>query len=142
MTRLLLGLLLCGCLIPDPAAAQATGPIIRTVAMHRAATALGNGSVLDVSQASTATVAAIGGSAVVTIEASNDGTSWTTLPCYPVGNATVGNGTMTFTTTQLIQRCNVTGLAQLRARISTYTSGNITVHGIATSLPFAAANGF
>ena len=142
MPRLVLTLALLGSLVlPSLAVAQGAGPIIRTAVMQSAATATGNGTVLDVSQASTATVAMIGGSAVVTIEASNDGVRWTTLPCYPIGNATVAS-TFTFTTTQLISRCNVTGLAQIRARISTYTSGSITIHGIATSLPFAAANGF
>jgi len=39
-------------------------------------------------------------------------------------------------------RCNVAGYALLRARISTYTSGSISVTGMSTSLPAFAAPGF
>lgn len=138
-----LGLLVALLLILVPASvfAQASGAIVRTANMQTAATATGGGTWLDTSQARTATVAMIGGSAVVTVQASNDGVSWTTLPCYPIGNATVAS-TFTFTTTQLISRCNVTGISVIRANITTYTSGSITVVGMATSYGFAGANGF
>ena len=141
MRRVLLGLLIAAVLFV-PVMAHAQGlPVVRNSNMQTAATTTGNGNSLDTSGASSATVQYVGGSGVITIEASNDGTTWTTLPCYPVGNSSVAS-TFTVSSTPGMARCNVAAIALIRARISTFSSSPITVVGYSSSNPFAAANGF
>lgn len=126
---------------PGIVLAQANGPIVRTQNMQVSATALGNGNSLDTSSGATAGIQYVGGSAVLTMEASQNGTTWTTLPCYPIGSSTVAS-TFTVSTTPGMVRCNVAGIVLVRARISTYTSGSITVLGLSTSNSGLIGNGF
>lgn len=142
MTQLLLVVLLLVLAVPGVAAAQ-PGPIIRSVVMQNAATATGNGTSLDTSQASIAILqTTISGTATVTFEASVDGTTWSGLYCALLAatNPVTGVTNVGTSTASNMYRCNVAGIPIIRARVSAYTSGTVTVKGLATSLPSGSGN--
>jgi hypothetical protein len=138
MIRKLLPLLTVLTIVLAPLAAWPQA-VVRTVMLQNAAAATGNGTALDVSTAMIATLQ-VSGTFVgtVTYETSQDGANWSTLTCYPLGGST---GASTATAAAYV-RCNVNGLVGIRARVSAYTSGSITVNATTTSLgfPFAATN--
>ncbi len=97
------------------------------VTMQNAAAANGNGTNLNVSGMGTAVLTVSGTfNATVNFEASNDGgTSW-----YPHLATKLGDGAIAATTPTTGQyRLNVAGVDLVRARISGYVSGNVTVVG-------------
>jgi len=116
---------------PGPAYAQSSpAPIVTSKAMQVAAVATANGAELDTSKAVVATIqTTIVTTATVTYEATNDGTNWTALTCYPLGTTT---GASTATASAMV-RCNVSAIQKIRARISAWTSGAVTVYGTASS---------
>jgi len=110
-----------------------------TATLQSAAAATGNGLVLPTGLLGTVTMQTSGTFVgTVTYEATNDGTTFNALTCYALGGST---GASTITAAGLV-RCNVAGLAGIRARVSAYTSGAITVVASGSSLPpgFAATN--
>lgn len=130
-------------LIPTVAMAQ---PWVVSQIMQNAAGATGPGTSIDTSRAASLTLQYIGGSGTLVVEASDGSTVagtaiWTTLPCYPVGNSSVASS-FTVSTTAGMARCNVAGIALVRARISVFSSGPINVLGSASSIPAFSANGF
>lgn len=115
-----------------PVAATAQAPFFNTggKTLQSAATATGNGSTLDTSQAAVVTFQASGiTSATITFEGSNDNSNWNSLSCWTLDSGTQG---ATVTANGYV-RCNVNGIPLVRARISTYVSGTITVVANATS---------
>lgn len=137
MRRVLLGIL-CGLigLAPAVASAQANGPIIRFANMQVAAAVTGNGSTLDTSGANIAVLqTVITSSATVTFEASQDGTTWYNLFCQLLvtTNPISGAAAVATSTATNMYRCNVAGIALVRAR-ATISSGTVTVKGMATSV--------
>jgi hypothetical protein len=101
------------------------------VVMQNAATGIGNGTTLPVTGYAvallsvTASVAMSGGTAI-TFEASTDDTTWVSIAAHSIGI----NGALTPTTTTVGDyRIAVDGYKSLRARISTYSAGTITVRG-------------
>lgn len=97
--------------------------------MQSAATATGNGTSLCCTGHATAAMQ-VSGTFVgtVTFEATINGSTWVSLL---VTNVTTG-GTATSTNAAGIFRVSCGGFAEIRARISAYTSGSITVHGRVT----------
>lgn len=63
--------------------------------------------------------------ATITWEAIIDGTNWVAVQAIPLTTGTAA----TTATADGIYRINVTGLAQVRARISAWTEGAITITG-------------
>lgn len=103
-------------------------PIIGT--LQDAAGAQGNGTPLDVSGMSTLACQVAGiTNATITWECSIDGTNWLGVLAAPT---TTGTGALT-TTANGIFRIDVRGLRLVRARISAWVSGTITVTGVAVS---------
>jgi len=101
--------------------------------MQSAAAATGNGTALALAEFSQATIQITGTfSGVITWEGTVDGTNWAAVALAQLGN-TSRTRTLTSTTTGLLHYEEGAGLRQLRARVSTYTSGNITVTGVASS---------
>lgn len=127
--------LLLAVLTLAPAAALAQGPITSIGAtLQNAATATGAGSTLDTSRSSVVTFQVSGTFvASVQLQGSLDGTNWTTLTCY---DPTSGNPVGTVSSTGL-WKCNVNGIPAVRANISAFTSGSVTVVANATNSPLA-----
>lgn len=103
--------------------------------MQNAATAGGNGTPMDCTAAArgamTVLTMQVQGitTATITFEATIDGTNWVAILATNLNNDT----TATTATADGIYRITVLGLISVRARISAYTSGTITVTGILCS---------
>lgn len=100
--------------------------------MQSAAAATGNGTALDCSLPNDgfeAAVLQVSGtfSATVTFEATVDGTNWIAVQGTNLNSSAAAS---TATAAGLF-RFDVRGLVQLRARVSAYTSGNVTVRACA-----------
>lgn len=117
---------------PPPADAQSPQPLnaVNGRTMQNAATALGNGSLLDTSNASTAVFqASFTGTATVTYEGTVGGSLFNSLTCFTLD----GQTSASTTTTSNILRCNVLGIIAVRARISAFSSGTVTIVGNASA---------
>lgn len=103
--------------------------------LQNAVAATGNGIALNTDGMSTASFT-VSGTFVgtITFEGTEDGTNFASLP---VRSLATGTGATTSTTTGTFT-ASCTGLTSVRARISAYTSGNITVTAHATPLNFVA----
>jgi hypothetical protein len=109
--------------------------VYQTVAMQTAAVALGNGtSVLCIATTNVVTaltmqvVGITAGSAIVSFEATLDNTNWVSVKAT---NVTTGALSPT-AEEDGIYRLSCSGFLRARARISSYTSGSVTITGIAT----------
>jgi hypothetical protein len=97
--------------------------------LQSAAVATGNGTPVTVTAGgeggyATLTVQVVGiTTATITWEGTVDGTNWVAILATPLTTGTAA----TTATADGIYRINVTGLASVRARISAWTSGTITV---------------
>jgi len=113
--------------LPQNAAAGGT--------LQNAATALGNGSSLDTSSA-TAVVfqVSISVTATVTFEGSVGSSLWNSLTCFTLDSQTSSSSV----TATGIVRCNVLGIPLVRARISSYGSGTVTVLANASAAALAS----
>ena len=112
---------------------QLTGSTVPVaVTMQNAAAANGNGTNLTVTGLGTAVLTVSGTfSATVNFEGSNDGgTSWFPHLATKMGDGAIANAT--FTTGQY--RLNVAGVDLVRARVSGYASGTVTVVGKTSSI--------
>lgn len=94
--------------------------------MQNAAAATANGSTLTVDGYSVATMQVSGTfSATVTWEANIDQTNWIAVQATDLATGTAA----TTTTGTGLFRIQCFGLSQLRARVSSYSSGSVTVLG-------------
>ena len=92
--------------------------------IQAAATATGNGKNFGVFDWAHVVFSVTGTFAgTITFEASLDGSNWTSIEVYKLSDGVVS----TTTTTTGLFRCCVAALGDVRARISAYTSGSITV---------------
>lgn len=107
------------------------GGLARTAILQSGATANGNGTSMDVSELATVIFDVQGTfSATINFEGTTDDTVWA-----PILVTAMGAGTITATTTTTgLYRAVVTGLKSVRARISGYSSGSITVKARGTPL--------
>lgn len=97
--------------------------------MHAAATATGTGEVLDAREGGfSAAAMQVSGTFVgtVTFEATVDGTNWVAMRCVNLGTGDIAT---TATAPGIYQLQDAHGLHKVRARISAYTSGSISVFG-------------
>lgn len=116
----------------------AQGRTVITGTLQSAAGATGNGDTLRLPGTGSVTFTVSGTfSATVTFEATADGTNYDTLNVVKMGTSTV---TTTATATGLY-RANVASLLAVRARISAFTSGNVTVTAVATLATLSTATG-
>lgn len=104
--------------------------------MQSAAVANGNGTVLDVQGQATAILniassPSMSGGTIVNFEGSTDGSEWQAVIAHQLGSQ--GNQ-VTTTSTDGDYRINVAGLKQIRARISGYSAGTVTVKGYTSPL--------
>lgn len=100
--------------------------------MQAAAVAIGNGTEI-ITQGLASLGLQVTGTFVATItwEGNIDGTNWVALPACNLATNVVS----TIATAAGIYFINVAGLQALRARISAWTSGTITVVGLASEIP-------
>lgn len=109
-----------------PGSAQPGAPInaVQGRVLQNAAAATGNGSLLDTSGA-TAVVfqSSFTGTATVTFEGTVGGSLFNSLTCFTLDGSTSASST----STSNILRCNVLGIAAVRARVSAFSSGTVTV---------------
>lgn len=106
--------------------------------LQNAATAVGNGTILDVSQYSTLVLNLVfSGTATVTTEGSVDGTNWDAVGGYGLVSSFVNIQNSAFSSNNRV-RYYIAGLRYFRARISAYTSGTVDVQAECTSatMPF------
>lgn len=102
------------------------------VTLHTAAAATGNGTAIDVTNYDIAGIQVTGISGdTITWEASINGATWVGILVAPV---TTGTGALT-TTADGVFVLDCRGLALIRARISTYSAGVITVVGLLRGAP-------
>lgn len=123
---------------------DAAGSMSEQLIFQNGATALGDGTAVDVSGYNTLLVVLSStGSAVVTFEYSNDNTTWNLLPGQIPSNtlSNVNLQTALTVTTATSVRFNILGIKYVRFRISTYTSGAVTVIGNASSGSFTPLSG-
>ena len=101
-----------------------------TATLQNAATANGNGTLMDVSALATAVLEVRGTfSATVNFEGSLDDTNW-----YPLLTNQRSTGVIATTTpTTGLYEINVSAIKSVRARISGYVSGSVTVAGSGTA---------
>lgn len=107
-------------------------PLATTVTMQSAAVATGNGTAVNVAAGGYVTlVAQVTGitTATITWEATIDDSTWVAIRATDL---TSGTAASTATANGLFS-LTVSGLSQVRARISAYTSGTITVTGKAVA---------
>jgi hypothetical protein len=110
------------------------------VTMQSAASATVDGAPLNVAGYGSAGFVVSGTfSGTLTIEASTNGTTWAAWPCMVLDSTKVMTSTVS-STGQYV--CQVAGLVSLRTRVSTYTSGTITVSGIASQASISGITGF
>ena len=107
---------------------QSPGFFKADLPMQTAAVATGNGTVVtcidDQGAYKVAGIQITGISGdTITFEATIDGTNWVALRCTPIATGTVA----TTATADGIYQVDVTGLYKIRARVSTYSAGTITV---------------
>ena len=98
------------------------------VLLQSAAAATANGAVINVAGMSTCGVQVTGTfSATVTFEATINGADWVAIPFTNIASG----ASATTATAAGLYRTTVSGLVGLRARISTYGSGNVTADALA-----------
>ena len=104
--------------------------------LQDAATAAGNGSIFVVEDLATVVLQVSGTfSATVSFEGTVDGTNWVAVRAQNLATGVAA----TSTTSAGLFRLTVAGLAKIRAPISSYTSGSITVKAFGTSMGAGAA---
>ena len=98
---------------------------VKAETLQNAAGANGNGTASSIQGFTTAVVQVSGTfSATVNFEASVDGTNYTAIQCFSIGDRSTS---LTTTTAAGAWRCNVVGINKFRARVSGYGSGSVTV---------------
>jgi hypothetical protein len=96
-----------------------------------AASATGNGTALGVAGWSTIGLqVVISDTATVTFEATADDSNWVSAVCTSI--ASTSGALVTSATASGLFKCNVAGMTQFRARISSYTGGTVTAKGLLT----------
>lgn len=109
----------------------------KSVIMHSAATATGNGTTVECTEVSGGAykflaihLDGISGD-TITWEATIDGTHWEAMDVVPLAAT---DTPATTATADGLYRADVTGLSQFRARISTYGAGTITATAVLTAV--------
>lgn len=107
------------------------GSVPTTTTMQNAATANGNGTALTTTGMSgailTVNCSGCSGGTAVNFEGSQDGTNYSLLNATTLGTNTIANSTTTAGVT--VWQVSVVGLTNIRARISAYSAGTVTVTG-------------
>jgi hypothetical protein len=118
-------------LVATPTWAQ-LAPLFKPVHIFQdAAAATGNGTSLQIQGwGSLGLQVIISSTATVTFEGTTDDSNWVSLACTSIASTT--GALVTSATTSGLFACNVAGLAQIRARITSYSSGTVTVKGLVT----------
>lgn len=99
--------------------------------LQNAAVANGNGTASSIQDYTTVVIQVAGTfTATVNFEVSTDGTNYTAIQCFSVADKT---SVVTTVTVAGAWRCNIIGLAKMRARISGYGSGAVTVRAMYNS---------
>lgn len=134
--RAFLVLALCLCVTPTWALEEFK-PL---TTLQDAAVATGNGTALDVAlYNSVALEVTIATTATVTFEGTVDGSTWASTVCTSIANTSAT--LVTSATATGTYQCNVAGLSKFRARISSWTSGAVTVKARATTAVISRRGG-
>jgi hypothetical protein len=98
--------------------------------LQSGATGTGNGTPMSVAGLTWLGLQIVGiTTATITWECSNDGVTWTGIQATPLSTGTAA----ATATADGMYRANVSGLSLVRARISAYTSGTISVFAVGTT---------
>lgn len=117
------------------AATQGLGAY-QTVVLQNAAAATGNGTSLNVSGMGTTHITVTGTFVgTVTFETQDAAGNWVSFLVQALGTTTLASST----TTTGVFRAGVGGFSTIRARVSAYTSGSITVTAFAENTSYAPA---
>lgn len=114
---------------------QVASPAPSATTMQNGATANGNGTSLAVAGFATAILnitasVAMSGGTTINFEASVDDTTWVSVMALNVGTSTIASSTTTTGDWAL----QIAGYKSVRARISAYSAGTITIKGYAIAL--------
>lgn len=109
--------------------------------LQSAVTANANGTALAVGGLSSASMTvncsvACSGGTTINFEGSEDGTNYVAINAIQYGTNTVASTVLNQGTTITVWKMSVGSLSNIRARISGYSSGTITVTGRATAAPY------
>lgn len=112
-----------------------------TGTLQNAATASGNGATLNVSGTADAVITvncsvACTGGTMVNFEATQDGTNWSAVNAIKAGTNIVSTYVLNQNTTPTNWEFPIAGYAAIRARISGYSAGTVTVTATAVSIPY------
>lgn len=141
MRRILSAILGVSLLVAAPAYAVVASVVNHT--FQSAAGATGNGTALKTNAYnSLALQVIISNTATVTFEGSVNDSNWVSLVCTSIAST---SGTLTTTATDAagsgVYQCNTAGLASVRARVSAWTSGTVTVTGQLTTAVLGGGGG-
>lgn len=120
--------------VAGPSTAQ-NPPFSAAFTFQNAATAAGNGGVMDTSNFTVLGLQVVKtGNAVGTVNPEGSigaSTTWSAIPCYPQGSSTAST-----TPSTGIFRCSVIGVNRVRMRLSSVTpgTGTISVYGFGTQM--------
>jgi len=110
-------------------------PYSDRVTMQSAAAATGNGTVVHCGELATLGMQVTGTFVgTVSFEATLDGTNWVALECMNVSTGAKVTSVAGTSAVNTLVVTAVAGFAQVRARISAWTSGSITVEAFGTAL--------
>ena len=107
------------------------------ILLQNAAAANGNGQVLTTTGFHAVTLQVTGTfSATVNFEGAADATNYVAIRCTNINS----DARVTSVTAAAIVQCNTQGLSRVRARISSYVSGSVTVTGFVLDVPLGASS--
>jgi hypothetical protein len=112
-----------------------------TGTLQSAATSSTNGSTLAVQGLSSAMVTvncsvACSGGTTITFQVSQDGTNFSSVYAQQAGSSIISSAVVNQGTTPTLWQINVAGAQLIRAPISGYSAGTVTVTATATAIPF------
>lgn len=141
MKKLILALLLCSAVAFPQSAGVGQIWTALSGTLQSGATASGNGTAMSVNGLSSAVVTvncsvACAGGTTINFEGSGDGTNFVALNAVQLGTGTVATTILNQGTTITAWQIPIGGLQSIRARISGYSAGTITVTANATAAPY------
>lgn len=109
--------------------------------LQSAATANGNGTALSIRGLSSSALTvncsvACSGGTTINFEGSEDGTNYVALTAVQIGTATIATTILNQGTTITVWQTPIGGLQSIRARISGYSAGTVTVTATASAAPW------
>lgn len=139
MLRVIVVLVALLCFVPGPPPADAQQRFTQNpISLQNAAGADGNGSAITTKGYLSVALQVTGTfTATVNFEGTADASTWVALKCV---NVATDSRTTTLTAAGMVQ-CNVQGMSSLRARVSGWSDGTVTVTGYLMDVVLGSTSG-